>query len=269
MMCTSLEKRLKLPRREQRSPNPPFEFGDLTVPTRKLLPRYIGSPRVREGLLHQDKMNERSLCVILKDIIRDLGFKAWARINLWEALPDARRKDPLTVLKRYKHPLQPDIDLLYATKNHPRHLVGVEVKYLSKLKAEVIPKTASDEGYYAGLGQALSLLSCGVDFAYLWHVFPIPWEKRQKFIDLYGAEVSTKFEDTNIEYSAAYYGFNSAMIKSFRLPLGYALIGLTVSEKGLSIIPLKGEHVSPKTNPLLSSPASRSVRRLLERSIVE
>jgi hypothetical protein len=59
-------------------------------------------------------------------------------------------------------PSQPPIDILLYYPQDKR-FYGVEVKYF---RSEGGP-----ENYYAGINEALSLLTYGVDYAYLYHVF--------------------------------------------------------------------------------------------------
>lgn len=66
-----------------------------------------------------------------------------------------------------KHPFHPDIDVLYWLKKYSGEpmIYTSEVKYFRLKNGTVYPTI------YEGLGEALMLLTFGVDFVSLWHLF--------------------------------------------------------------------------------------------------
>ena len=69
----------------------------------------------------------------------------------------------------------------------------------------MIPKTAENKGYYTGIEQTLSLLTYGLDYATLWHVFLVPLEEREDMDQIISE---------NVEWIACYAQFiDQAFIK--------------------------------------------------------
>lgn len=81
-----------------------------------------------------------------------------------------------------KHPFHPDIDILFWTKEYSGEpdIIASEVKYFRLKKGAVYPTI------YEGLGEALMLLTYGVDYVCLWHLFDpeIPSEIVSRYRDL-------------------------------------------------------------------------------------
>jgi DNA-directed RNA polymerase subunit RPC12/RpoP len=157
---------------------------------------------------------------------------------------------------KYKHPLQPDIDLLYGNivdGKRQTPLTGVEVKLFSRYTGQLrglIPKTTSYEGYYAGLDEAISLLSMGLEFVYLWHIKAHPIEKfvkSMKYGDNFWKEVAHK------SYHLAKQGSEviADIIKALDLPIGYISSYLTFVEEGLIVLEMdKRFEVEAQLNPM-------------------
>jgi hypothetical protein len=146
------------------------------------------------------------------------------RVNLWEF---ADAKDPYEALERFRHPLQPDIDLLYGQRiNGKRHtpMVGVEVKLFSRFtgRGRKLAKTAGYEGYYAGLDEAISLLTVGLDFVYLWHVYVLPLKIWNNYLAKYGRRFSEIIKRD--AQGLGYLGFHlvcDVIIEPLEIPIGY------------------------------------------------
>jgi len=81
-----------------------------------------------------------------------------------------------------KHPFHPDIDILFWAKEYSGEpdIIASEVKYFRLKKGAVYPNI------YEGLGEALMLLTFGVDYVCLWHLFDpeIPSETVSRYRDL-------------------------------------------------------------------------------------
>lgn len=81
-----------------------------------------------------------------------------------------------------KHPFHPDIDVLYWLKDYKGEpsIFASEVKYFRLRNSNVYPNI------YEGLGEALMLLSFGVDYVSLWQLFDpeIPSETVNRYRDL-------------------------------------------------------------------------------------
>jgi len=81
-----------------------------------------------------------------------------------------------------KHPFHPDIDVLFWKKEYSGEPVirASEVKYF-RMKGDTVYPTI-----YEGLGEALMLLTFGVDFVCLWHLFDpeIPSEIVSRYRDI-------------------------------------------------------------------------------------
>jgi hypothetical protein len=66
-----------------------------------------------------------------------------------------------------KHPFHPDIDVLYWSKQYTQEpqIFAAEVKYFRLRDGNVYPTI------YEGLGEAMMLLTFGLDYVSLWHLF--------------------------------------------------------------------------------------------------
>lgn len=76
-----------------------------------------------------------------------------------------------------------------------------------------MPKSPQKRGYYVGIEQALSLLTYGLDYASLWHVFLVPleeWEEKKE---------TNRIIIENVEWIACYAQFvDQAFIKILDFP---------------------------------------------------
>lgn len=81
-----------------------------------------------------------------------------------------------------KHPFRPDIDVLFWAKQYSGEpiITACEVKYFRLRKDTVYP------AIYEGLGEAVMLLTFGVDYVCLWHFFDpeIPSETTSRYREL-------------------------------------------------------------------------------------
>jgi hypothetical protein len=187
--------------------------------------RYFEHPSI-EALTNETITENIFVDVIVSCLEKKLKEDMWfeKRVNLWEL---AEPKDPYEILEKYGHPLQPDIDLLYGQcVNGKRQtpMVGVEVKLFSRFtgRGMKLAKTAGYEGYYAGLDEAISLLTLGLDFVYLWHVFVLPLTIWNKYLGKYGKKFAEKIEHETL--SLGNLGFSllgDMVIEPLEIPIGY------------------------------------------------
>jgi hypothetical protein len=174
------------------------------------------------------------------------------RVNFWKF---AHSKDPYDAYERFRHPLQPDIDILYGNVIDGKRQVpvtGVEVKLFSKYSWTKIPKTTSYEGFYAGLDQAISLLSMGLDFVWLWHVQVVPMKSWKRFRK-YGEDFFRKVLGESLSMGTMASHLMSSLIKRLRIPIGYMnTYLLMLPDEGILSLFLNMETgVAPELNPFL------------------
>ena len=95
------------------------------------------------------------------------------------------------------HPFHPDIDVLFWYKEYTGEpvLMASEVKYFRLRKSAIHPNI------YEGLGEALMLLTYGVDHVSLWHLFDpeIPSESVSRYRDLTQSLVSDAYSPINYQ----------------------------------------------------------------------
>jgi len=99
-----------------------------------------------------------------------------------------------------KHPFHPDIDVLFWAKEYSGEpvIMASEVKYFRLREGAVYPNL------YEGLGEALMLLTFGVDFVSLWHLFDpeIPSETVSRYRDLTQSLVTEACSYSPITYQS-------------------------------------------------------------------
>jgi hypothetical protein len=183
---------------------------------------------------------------------KDMWFER--RVNLWNLLTPSR--GAYDIYKRFGHPLQPDIDILYGNVVNGKRqapMSGVEVKLFSKYSWRTIAKTTSYEGFYAGLDEAISLLSMGLDFVWLWHVQVIPRESWKRFHE-YGEDFFNKIQDQSIQMGSMVSHLVSILIDRLMLPIGYLNTFLLISpeKETLSLFPNMRIGIAPELNPFLA-----------------
>lgn len=208
--------------------------------------------------LNDENVTETLFVDLLMPILEEKNPNMWfeKRVNLWEFVD---RKDSVAnYIRKYRHPLQPDIDLLYGSivDDKPQSpMTGVEIKLFSRfsgsLKAK-IPKTTSYEGFYAGLDEAISLLTMGLDFVYLWHVQACPLESFVQSKMKYGDNFFKKNVDENYYITKLGSQYISTVIERLKLPIGYINTYLLFDEKGFSLQIDDRFNVEPVFNPIWS-----------------
>lgn len=94
-----------------------------------------------------------------------------------------------------KHPFHPDIDVLFWARKYSGEpkIFASEVKYFRLRNDIVYP------AIYEGLGEAMMLLTFGLDFVCLWHIFDpeIPSETVSRYRDLTQNLVSDAYSPIN------------------------------------------------------------------------
>lgn len=99
-----------------------------------------------------------------------------------------------------KHPFHPDIDVLPWAKQYAGKpdIMASEVKYFRLREGAVYPNI------YEGLGEALMLLTYGVDYVSLWHLFDpeIPSETVSRYRDLTQSLVTEAYTYSPINYQS-------------------------------------------------------------------
>jgi len=161
-----------------------------------------------------------------------LNGPLWAktRVNPWSLVSKDESKQVGEIKRAACHPLQPDIDLLIGHLDAGKRrtpLYGNEFKVFRHPPTKAgeisqVPRTSKRDGYYAGIGQALALTVCGLDFVILWHVFVAPTEKWQwtLYESLEEAEVDAIINGT-ADSMAGYPVYAKALIERYELPIGY------------------------------------------------
>ena len=157
------------------------------------------------------------------------------RVNPWTLMPKDGSKQVGEIKRKARHPLQPDIDLLIGHLDAGKRctpLYGNEFKVFRHPRTKTgeisqVPRTSRRDGYYAGIGQALALTVCGLDFVILWHVFVAPMEDWQwaLFQRRRKAEVN-EILDGICDSTASYPVYVKALIEHYELPIGYIPLGL-------------------------------------------
>ena len=200
--------------------------------------------RVRDSNLKIDsKVNAQKL-----GIVKGRGEEAWVR-----------------AVAEIGHPLQPDIDMLYAIKRGEGYeLVGVEVKVLELSRGRevpYIPRSRDKRGFYAGLDEALALLTWGVDYAYLWHIVWDPEKLMRKALE------KERPAAQRFMYYGIYEGIVSCLVEECKLPLGYLFT--VASKEGDKLKFFKEDefvlHEEPKSicNPFLEKEPVKKLRKHL------
>ena len=205
---------------------------------------------------------------LTRTINGDETLWAESELSLWELMVDVvgQAMPPQDALREFGHPLQPDIDVLLGSlsdgeKQPP--LVGVEAKYFGEYRGlaghKLLPKRLGPEGnpmggFYSGLGQALSLLSMGLDYVYLWHVFEINEAIYQP--NRNSGDQTKDHRDVLRVYARQM----KDMINTFGLPVGYIATGMSVNHDNKMI---NLAHCSPADERTSQTRSAANVRELL------
>lgn len=136
-------------------------------------------------------------------------------------------RDPVKILKCFKHPLQPDVDLLVEDCKDGNKLSGFEIKII-RWKPDSIWRVAPRARLYAGLDQALTLTTYGLDYVCLWHIFTPSRTAYRKAFKEKGYKWAERLDDGWIEFTAAYSGIVRGVLANFNLPIGYIPTGLLI-----------------------------------------
>jgi hypothetical protein len=137
------------------------------------------------------------------------------------------------------HPLQPEIDIFYLEFGKPTDIefpkfCGTEIKYFAPT-ARYDLNARYEKPFYEGIGEAMALLTLGLDYASLWHFFD------QNMLNKFLAENYAKF----VQH----------MISSLNLPIGYRARWVKIDQNERKVEFSEFENVinvEPKINPLLS-----------------
>jgi len=229
----------------------------------EFIPENQKEEEIKNKLLNKG-INEQLVQKFLSSLLERKGFWVKSPVNVWALIGDY--ETPVEVLNRYDHPLQPDIDILCARfEDGPKTpLFGVEVKLFSNFKQIVMPKSSENKGYYAGVEQTLSLLTYGLDYASLWHVFLVPleeWEKKKEM---------NQIIRENVEWAACYAQFiDQAFIKNLNLPIGYKATALSVRRNQGKIMYLDFYKLNAPPQSIFASTPAKMRLLLTEKLKIE
>ena len=241
------------------------------------------------NLLWGDAFDEKIIVTLIETIGNEflsnefqwLGNEFWIKkeVNLWE-LKDSVSEEGGGELKGFIHPMQPDIDILFGPKvNNERltPLTAVEVKLFKGIERGRVTPRAGGE-FPEGLGEAIALLTFGVDFVELWQFFLIPLikeipshlpsEVEKKLLE--ELEKNKGKRDKYLNYVGTYAGFVGNLIKELKLPLGYRCFAISMEEDGkIWLHEDVGSNVLPKKNPFLvkRSEAALKIRSLIKEAL--
>lgn len=199
------------------------------------------------------------------------GVWADKEVNLWERKADIEgsKLPPQEVIREFDHPLQPDIDLLIGSgqgSDRTSPLVGIEAKYFSKYNGirghQLLPKRVDaygndTGGFYSGLGQALSLLSMGLDAVYLWHIFKI--DETIYSTESIGGDQKHDHRDVLRSYTRRV----RDLIDSYDIPVGYIAHGIAVDFDNQLI------QLCPPREAPVTGDEDALIRGFLEESLTE
>jgi hypothetical protein len=126
----------------------------------------------------EDEVIRKLLVPIIKE---EYFVKAFVRVDkLHQKLKTEGYLSPEE--ESIKHPFHPDIDVLYWSKQYTQEpeIFAAEVKYFRLKDGNVYPTI------YEGLGEAMMLLTFGLNYVSLWHLFDpeIPSETVNRYRDL-------------------------------------------------------------------------------------
>lgn len=240
--------------------------------TAQSLPRNELWPEIEEiirgnslvGLLTSKTIYEEAVGDCLCSLFRERGYRTAARVNRAKLMDDLPRESrtPISVLQSYKHPLQPDVDLL--VEDSSQCLWGNELKLIRWADRRLKPVIPRDR-LYSGLGQALGVATLGVDYASLWHVFVHPigaYRNLEARDQAHGEQI----DDRRAEIVASYTGINLGILERFGLPIGYIAV-LLISDQATRSVSLEPLLPWRKPTRLEPSPTGDRVRSLLLRAL--
>lgn len=210
-------------------------------------------------------ISEKTLSDQLSSLLREAGYRSASRVNVWQlvrGLPRIRK--PVTMLKTFRHPLQPDVDLLIEDHKDGGKLWGFEIKIIRWKNAliKVVPKGR----LYDGLGQALAIATFGVDYACLLYIF-VPPMAAYRALEARDPQLAEQIDDDRIEFTAAYSGIVKGVLEHFNLPIGYISIGVFLDQatKIVETVALNKPWKSP--GALVATPTGSRIRPLLVKAL--
>jgi hypothetical protein len=214
-------------------------------------------------------IQEANLVSGLVGRLRDGDGDVWARreVDPWDLIEVLHgRIRPDEAGERYEHPLQPDVDVLYCETDgageRTSPLVAVEAKHFAQQTGDgnVMPKLAgTNAGFYAGLGQALSLLLMGVEYVFLVHFVYFHPDLWADYGDDRSELVAAHRRVTN-RYAESI----ATLVEGLDLPVGYVAAGTRPAADAIAAYPVK--VVEPAPNPFADSESGRRVRGLFAES---
>ncbi|GEM_PF-4023141 len=222
--------------------------------------------------ISEDEFNGKKFAKLIKSSLleRNKNLRIEVNLNPWD-LAKAIHRNEWEIIDEYGV-LQPDIDILCCEKGNTFQLTGVEIKVFRlryrrtrDIRKSLLLPRAEGKGYYAGLEQALALLAYGLDMAYLWHVFLIPYEAlkdydKPKLFDIFANNVG-RYSDTILK-----------IIEHLNLPIGYLSSGIIIDNVGKRIRHIFLEEKSRKAkhnkhNPFLQFGLAWKRRNLIVKKI--
>lgn len=219
-------------------------------------------------IISDENINEKIFVDLMKGILEERNENVWfqKRVNVWGLAPN--NIWPPDVLEDFKHPLQPDIDLLYCKVEDNQlmsPLVGVEVKLFTGKTGwgKVIPKTTGFEGFYAGLDEAISMLSYGLDHVYLWQVFIPPETFWTEYLRKPQRKSREELAYGYDQFLAAYSKEVKQTLLKLRIPIGYVSTGLNIYNHTGCFDFYALENQDAKLNPYLNESATIHLRNLI------
>ena len=160
-----------------------------------------------------------------------------------------------------KHPFHPDIDVLYWCKKYTQEpqIFAAEVKYFRLKDGNVYPTI------YEGLGEAMMLLTFGVNYVSLWHLFDpeIPSEIVSRYRDL----TQNLINDTSspINYQSWMLPELPTVTSKEKPPLtALEAVARSMNELKLSSF-LTSVTMSLKTNPLINRWDTKIMRGIIKK----
>jgi len=218
------------------------------------------------GSLLAEPLNEESIVNCLRDAASRQGHRVAARVNLWRCVDRASVNETphaYGVLTAYRHPLQPDIDLL--TEGPDLALSIHEVKLIRWSDNRPEP-TAPDSRLYDGLGQALALTTFGADYCYLWHIWVHPMKTYRDAAER-SLQFADRLEDGWVEFFAAYAGFVKGILNNFNLPVGYVVLLVIKDEITNEVQITPFPMLSSAPTKLSRSLTGDSIRQLMTKAL--
>jgi hypothetical protein len=206
---------------------------------------------------------DKAITKLLKPLLKeDFFVKTAVRVDrLYSKLKTEGALSPEEL--NMKHPFHPDIDVLYWSKKY----IGEPLIYASEVKYFRLKDDSVYPNIYTGLGEALMLLSFGVDYVSLWHLFDpeIPSETVSRYRDLTQSLVTDTFSPINYQ---SWLLPDIPKISSGHEPnsnAGMTLLQKT-TEKIMRIFFTSSVQYNLKTNPLRYRENAKIMRSLIKKA---